>query len=208
MIAALIGIAGPRDGMAATEAVIDTAAGIGHLVHMARADIAALPDNERVRLWCVERFSAEQGGSLWGGLDPTARNRFLLWLKLPRLSAKVAIELAHPGAAPLLLSGSAKTLAQIPDLGPTLAAKALGHLETYPELRIDDGSDAPAAMPAGGKFAPPVRSELLSALRGLGFVKAETERMIGMTEAELGTTAAAMPIETALSETLRRATPR
>lgn len=210
MIAALIGIPGPREGLGATEAVIDTAAGVGHLVHMARPDIAALPADERVRLWCVERFSAEQGGSLWGGFDPSARPRFLLWLKLPRLSAKVAIELANPAAMPLLRSRSAKTLARIPDLGPTLAAKALAHVEMHPELVLAGDDEIPAApdAPAAARFDPAVRAELISGLRGLGFVKAEAERIVGMTEADLQQTAAAMSIEAALPEALRRATPR
>ena len=137
MIGALFGKSINLSGLGDGEVAILTADGVARIIKMAAKDNEFLNSDkseENRPFWCVERYSQDNGSTLWGGIDFEGRARFLAMIKIQRMSGRVAVELAHPDNLQVIASQDAKRLGKIPGLGPKMIPQVIEQAKANPSL--------------------------------------------------------------------------
>lgn len=182
MIAGLTGISLVQGGLNENEVIVRTSGGVDYLVKVSIIDRRDMVKMDNVSIWCSTRYSQDNGPVLWGGIDVSARRRFNNFLKIPRLSGKVAIELSHPSSFNLLQMRDAKRLAKaVSGLGEKMAQAIILNLDS-----IIDNCDGPdiAIVPTASSqhLSHDVRKDIVLAMKSLGFSGHEANEAVKLVE--------------------------
>jgi Holliday junction DNA helicase RuvA len=171
-----------------TRVVVDVR-GVGYEVHIPLSTFAALPDAGKTVSLRIHTHAREGSLQLFGFATGEERTAFELLLRASRVGPRLA-QTVLSGIAPAQLlaairSGDPGALRRIPGVGPKMADRILVELrDRADELAAslkDSGAPAPSAP-----GEPEARPQALSALRNLGYGKAQAERILDDSEAEIG----------------------
>lgn len=181
MIAGLSGLPSIQGGLSENEVVIKTSGGVDYLVKVSSVDRKDMARMDNVSVWCVTRYSQDNGPVLWGGIAMSSRRRFNNLLKIPRLSGRVAIELAHPASQTLLSTRDSKQIAKhTAGLGEKMANTIVMNLDGI--LDENEMVDVRVQAPLFNKLHPDVRKDIVMAMKSLGFSSHEANESIKLVE--------------------------
>ena len=186
MIASLTGLVqSTADG----SAVLDVN-GVGYLVACSRKTLDRLTAKEGVQRLLVEsRWSAAQGLTLYGFLDPGEREAFRALNEVKNVAAKTALAvlstLDPPGLARVIAAKDRKGLSAAKGVGPTTANRIIDEpaMQKWAVGRAtpEEGGAVAALAPAGGAAA-----DAVSALLNLGLKRPEAEKAVAKALALVG----------------------
>ncbi|MEZ4330929.1 MAG: Holliday junction branch migration protein RuvA [Myxococcota bacterium] len=193
---------------APTRIVLDVH-GVGYELFVPLSTFETLPELGKTVSMLVHTSVSADAVRLFGFATPLERELFHLLLKANRVGPKLAQTILsglEPGRLlAVLRDADAKGLRRVPGVGPKLAERIAVELRDEAAKlakRIDgdpSGVAAAASRPALGEVAP--GDELLSALVNLGYPRAQAERVVAATLAEVPDDAR---IETLIRIALRR----
>lgn len=193
---------------APTRIVLDVR-GVGYELFVPLSTFETLPELGKTVSMLVHTSVSADAVRLFGFATPLERELFHLLLKANRVGPKLAQTILsglEPGRLlAILRDADAKGLRRVPGVGPKLAERIAVELRDEAAKlakRIEGdhpGAAATAPRPALGEVAP--GDELLSALVNLGYPRAQAERVVATTLAEVPEDAR---IETLIRIALRR----
>ena len=183
MIARLAGTLVDRDG---TDIIIDCG-GVGYEVSCSAYTLAALPAlGERVTLRIFTQ-AQENKISLHGFIDAAEQGLFNHLITVKNVGPSTASTILSGGASPryiaeLIAKSDVAGLTRIKGVGKKTAELLVVELHEKCEgLLLSwnvEGSVRPAAASAGSRSIDPVRSEVISALVGMGWRASEAEQAV------------------------------
>lgn len=174
MIAQLTGLLGQVE---ADRCVIDVH-GVGYLVHASTRTLSALPAPPEVSRVLVETVVREDAFLLYGFADAAERDWFRLLTTVQGVGAKLALAILSalsPGdVAATIAAGDKAGLTRVSGVGARLAERILTELrDKAGKLPVGPGVVLPVRPASAG-----VEGDVLLALAGLGFRRAEAQPVV------------------------------
>ena len=165
--------------------VVIEAGGVGYLVHVSEATLAALPGTGEAAVLWTELVVREDLMQLLGfrTLEEKEWHRLLTGLQGVGAKASMAIlgTLGPEGLASAIALGDWGSVKAAPGVGPKIAQRVVNELKDKAPGMMAAPVAAPAAGGVGG--AGPARAEALSALGNLGYGPAEAATAVAEAEA-------------------------
>ncbi|MBB2168980.1 Holliday junction branch migration protein RuvA [Gluconacetobacter aggeris] len=174
MIAQLTGLVGQVE---ADRCVVDVH-GVGYLVHASTRTLSALPSPPETARVLVETVVREDAFLLYGFADAAERDWFRLLTTVQGVGAKLALAILSalsPGeVAATIAAGDKAGLTRVSGVGARLAERILT------ELRDKAGKlpVGPGVVLSGRPVSAGVEGDVLLALAGLGFRRAEAQPVV------------------------------
>ncbi|GAA4485353.1 Holliday junction branch migration protein RuvA [Gluconacetobacter asukensis] len=174
MIAQLTGLVGQVE---ADRCVVDVH-GVGYLVHASTRTLSALPSPPEAARVLVETVVREDAFLLYGFADAAERDWFRLLTTVQGVGAKLALAILSalsPGdVAAVIVAGDKAGLTRVSGVGARLAERILTELrDKAGKLPVGPGVVLPARPASAG-----VEGDVLLALAGLGFRRAEAQPVV------------------------------
>ncbi|MBB2203789.1 Holliday junction branch migration protein RuvA [Gluconacetobacter takamatsuzukensis] len=181
MIAQLTGLAGQIE---ADRCVIDVH-GVGYLVHASTRTLSALPSPPEVTRVLVETVVREDAFLLYGFVDAAERDWFRLLTTVQGVGAKLALAilsaLSPADVAATIAAADKAGLTRVSGVGARLAERILSELrDKAGKLPVGAGIVLPVQVASAG-----VEGDVLLALAGLGFRRAEAQPVVARILARL-----------------------
>ncbi len=184
------------------------AGGVGYELWIPLSTFTELPDEGKIVALHVHTHVREDALQLYGFGTGFERTLFELLLRTTGVGPKLALTILSGLEATRLLDairhGAVATLRAVPGVGPKMAERIVVELrERAAELAAvqaaesGPGGSAPARAPVG----PAAQEEAISALVNLGYPRAQAQRLVEETAADLGPGAS---LESYLKTALRR----
>lgn len=167
-----------------TDFVVVGVGGVGLKVHCGSDVLRGLGHSDFISL-ATTFIVRDDGMALYGFATESARDLFELLMTVSGIGAKVALSmLSTLGEQEIIRAinqGDTKTLASPPGIGAKGAARVIVDLSgKLPEYR---GSPENATMsPTGGTIDSHWNAQLLAALEGLGWTRAQAQLAVAVTE--------------------------
>ncbi|GAA4501946.1 Holliday junction branch migration protein RuvA [Gluconacetobacter tumulicola] len=174
MIAQLTGLVGQVE---ADRCVVDVH-GVGYLVHASTRTLSALPSPPETARVLVETVVREDAFLLYGFADAAERDWFRLLTTVQGVGAKLALAILSalsPGeVAATIAAGDKAGLTRVSGVGARLAERILTELrDKAGKLPVGPGVVLPGRPASAG-----VEGDVLLALAGLGFRRAEAQPVV------------------------------
>ncbi|TPW34359.1 Holliday junction branch migration protein RuvA [Oecophyllibacter saccharovorans] len=155
--------------------------GVGYVVSASTHTLAALARPPEVARVLIETVVREDAIQLFGFFTPEERNWFCLLTTVQGVGARVALAILSVSQPQALLqavnAGDKQAFTQAAGVGPKLALRIITELRSkvakMPGL-AGAGSTGPLAPLAEGGEVAGLQADVLMALEGLGFRRAET----------------------------------
>ncbi|MFW7269158.1 Holliday junction branch migration protein RuvA [Gluconacetobacter sp. Hr-1-5] len=181
MIAQLTGLVGQIE---ADRCVIDVH-GVGYLVHASTRTLSALPMPPEVSRVLVETVVREDAFLLYGFADAAERDWFRLLTTVQGVGAKLALAilsaLSPADVAATIAAADKAGLTRVSGVGARLAERILSELrDKAGKLPVGAGVVLPVPTASAG-----VEGDVLLALAGLGFRRAEAQPVVARILARL-----------------------
>ncbi len=170
--------------------IIVEAGGVGYEVQVPATMVGQLPAEGQEVALPIRHVIREDGQFLYGFPDRQARALFDLLTDVkgcgPKTSLAILSDLGSGTVIPALISGDAKTLCGATGVGPRLAERLIVELRDK-VAQFGVVVDLPVGATSSAKVNPrlsPAQRDLVEALTGLGYRRAEAEEVSAQIDTE------------------------